>query len=560
MKNLLKYTLLLFFPALAACSNDEEWATVAQQPHGALELSIGIGDFTTYGDAPATRASESGTTTTFENGDRAGIIVLEGGTLKGNNLPYIYNNGSWSFDANQVNSENSNKSIYYYDSKATNVTYIVYYPYSTDADGVTVLDGEGGLKSKFTPKENQQSVADYRASDLMTWQSADGIAPQKKLSVTLSHACNSVSLLPVVHYTLANGDDFVHPSPDISDVNFVIDGKPRLPYAAADGSYRYILPSGLTESSVRCFYTFDRKTFSKELTVSSASATAANIRYSSTQKVSAGDYSLDMAQAGDFYCKSSDGTTGYLIPGDVASLNEAHRAACIGIVYCTDVNRIGTAATEALKKKGVNSPHGLVMALTNASDACRWGDKNRDENSDGSAGTPFKDNIGTLQKQYGNVDGYGETQWIINTYGSSGTTLKDTYTAFYHAGRYGTAEGGTAQYAAPDNTTGWFIPSMGQWWDILSGLGGIDLSDYRSSTDSEKYISDAAPIAVENMNKYLQKISGATTFSTDTHFWPSSEYDGGGACTVFFASFGDLGLGGRPKNKGNDRVRCSFAF
>ena len=31
------------------------------------------------------------------------------------------------------------------------------------------------------------------------------------------------------------------------------------------------------------------------------------------------------------------------------------------------------------------------------------------------------------------------------------------------------------EYRPPRNTTGWFIPSSGQWWDILQNLGGFRL-------------------------------------------------------------------------------------
>lgn len=270
------------------------------------------------------------------------------------------------------------------------------------------------------------------------------------------------------------------------------------------------------------------------------------------------EYSLADAQVGDFYCKTPDGTTGYLIPGD-ASLTDAQQAACIGIVYSTDASRIGTEATKVLEKQGI-TPHGLVMALTNASEGCRWGNYGKDENSSGVDGAPFKANTNQLKKQYENVDGYGETHWIIDTYKDNGTALKDTYTAFYHASLYGTAENSTGQYAAPTNTTGWFIPSMGQWWDILSNLGKINLTSYRDDIGGYTSIPDAANTAVANMNTYLQKISHATQFSKGTYFWSSSECDGGYACLVIFLNTGNLYLGYSGKDLSDSRVRCSFAF
>ena len=162
---------------------------------------------------------------------------------------------------------------------------------------------------------------------------------------------------------------------------------------------------------------------------------------------------------------------------------------------------------------------------------------------------------------YKNVDGYGETHWIIDTYGRNGNTaLQNTYTAFYHTSRYGTAESNTGKYAAPSNTTGWFIPSMGQWWDILSNLGKIDLTSYRNSADSYADIGHTVPTAVDNINTYLQKISDATPFSTNTYFCSSSEHDDFSACNVLFHSNGDLGLHYSGKDRSDRRLRCSFAF
>lgn len=265
-----------------------------------------------------------------------------------------------------------------------------------------------------------------------------------------------------------------------------------------------------------------------------------------------GDKNPEDAEVGDFYM--SDGS----LVGKDWELTDIQKGGCIGIVFSTDVNRIGRAATEALGKKGV-TPHGLVMALTNASNRCQWG-YGKDENADGADGAPFKDNTGSLSKQYNNVDGYAETHWIIDTYSSDVDNFQNTYSAFYHASLYGTADGNTAKYAAPTNTTGWFIPSMGQWWDILSNLGGINLEGYRESEDTYAYISDAATTAVEKMNDYLNKISGADTFSTSTYFWSSSEYGSSLACNVGFGMYGYLYLDYGNKANTGSRVRCVLAF
>ena len=274
-----------------------------------------------------------------------------------------------------------------------------------------------------------------------------------------------------------------------------------------------------------------------------------------------GDYYYSDGTTSDGgYRKYADGTTELLdIDPVLTSENGQTPRTVIGIVCSTDVSRIGKAATDYLNSIDVTTPQGLVMALTNASEGCKWGEFNKDENSGGNLGEPFRENTDRGYKMYNNVDGYAETQWILDNYGSDVEVLQNTYSAFYHASRYGTIDGNTLKYAAPANTTtGWFIPSMGQWWDILSNLGGIDLSIYR--TDQSRYvsISGAAPTAVDNMNKYLGKIRGATKFSVNTYFWPSSEHSFLDACNVYLSN-GYLYL--NNGNKGNRRkVRCVFAF
>lgn len=549
--NLPRFVPLILLAMFCSCGGEDDTVTsVSPQPGDVLQLCVSAGNFMTDGSA-STRAMDNGSETTFESGDLVGVTILAAdGTVIYNNVPYkCKKNGQWAF----YSGNSDNKTPCYYDTKATD--YIVYYPYNTKADGVTTVEG---LKTIFPPQTDQSSEDAYRASDLLVTASlpGSGSAIGKTLTATLTHAYASVSLSPKVKCTLTDGSE-ISTSSGVSGVQFTIsDHTPRSPYPAADGSFRYILPADFSSGDIRCSYIWGNRTFSSNITIS-ATATA-NTRYHSTVTINAGIYGFDNARVGDFYCKNAQ-NEGYLIPADV-SLSEEQQKACIGIVYSTDTGRIGKEATKALKTNGVSSPHGLVMALTNASDGCQWGNNKKDENNGGMDGTPFKENTNNLKKQYNNVDGYGETHWIINTYGSNGNTaLRDTYAAFYYASLYGTKESKTKQYATPANTTDWFIPGMGQWWDILSNLGKIDLSSYQGKEDGSNSISGADKIAMDNMNIHLAKINGAMLFSTGTNFWSSSECDKVGACRVY-SDRSRLGLGGDYKDYQNYNVRCIFAF
>ena len=550
---------------LAACSPEDDALPGGDGDNtapAALRIEVSASDFTSAatrsnagsnnsidGNNAATRATDNGAVTTFESGDRIGITVLDGsGNMLSDNIPYKYNGSAWSFD----NANGEGKTALYYDNKAT--AYVAYFPYSPEADGITGADIPAALKAQFPPRYDQRTEDAYRASDLLVWSNGTGSVPLKTLEIEFTHAYSSLSLSPSIKCKIDEKETSYIPS-SVDDVSFTIGTEPLLPYRADDGSYRIIVSPQTTDA--RWFCSYKAKTYGGTMP---ETALAANNRHTLAPTLKdIGAYAFANAQVGDFYCKNKK-NEGYLIPGD-ASLTTEQQKACIGIVYSTDVSRIGTAAKQALTKKGVNTPHGLVMALTNASEGCRWGEYGKDENSGGADGEPFKANTDQLQKQYNNVDGYAETHWIIDTYGRDGNTaLKNTYTAFYHASRYGTAKSSTGKYYAPSKTTGWFIPSMGQWWDILSNLGKIDLTSYRDDAGSSTYIPHAAPTVVANMNRYLEKISDATPFSTDTWFWSSSEYDGRNACSVSFDSLGNLYLYYDFKRTNYNMVRCSFAF
>ena len=405
----------------------------------------------------------------------------------------------------------------------------------TDLAGAVVTIENTRLKATFTPdKTVTMTDPSARAAMVKPAESNNDVASIKILTATASNLSASAVIVP---QTLATGTKFIKVT--LANGNKL---SYKLTAETTFGSgkkHQYAITVNLTE-----------------LTVTSGIDNWNPVGYVYDEATMQGIGNKLPAQAavGDFYM--SDGT---LVDKD-DPLTDVQQAACIGIVYSTDASRIGTTATQVLKAKGVDSPHGLVMALTNASEGCRWGNKNQDENSGGGTGEPFKENSDQLQKQYRNIDGYGETHWIIDTYKNSGTTLQDTYSAFYHASRYGTADSNTDKYATPSNTTGWFIPGIGQWWDILSNLGGIDLSSYQNKTDIYTSISGAAPIAVSNMNKYLEKINGAMKFSTGTYFWSSSEYGGNYACGVYFYGDNSLFLDYSKKEYSGNSVRCSFAF
>ena len=522
MKKESKYIFFFLLLALAACSNEEIFAPETPQPgNGAIELTVSAGDFVTDG-APLTRAAESndGKTITFESGDRIGLIIVadNGSTLVADNLPYKYDGTSWAFDA--ANGEG--KTAPYYDNGIENVTYIAYFPYSSSAGGTRTLDE---LKSKFAPKTNQRSEADYRASDLLVWTSGAASVPQKMLDIALAHAYASISLSPEVKCTLADGNStaLTYIPSRVSDVSFTIGSDVCLPFQAEDGSFRCILPAG-TSSSVRWFYTFGGETYGGSRDF--GSGTTANTRYVRQETIeNRGTYGLDKVQAGDFYCMNASGE-GYLVPGDIASLPSEQKNACIGIVYWMgDI----TGEDLLLKRDKPGCTHGLVMALQDAGGNLRWSSSNEDiTNNWLSQQTNTSYGISSLKEQ-NKMQGYANTK-----------ALKD----------YNTAKGvrvlpidliGTyvTTHPTPASSSGWYWPSFMELKYMCWGQ------------------NNSSGVAGRNMlNAQLYKVSGAASLQSD-RYWSSTENDNDRAWRV---GFSDGSVNIANKLKFSNGVRAVVAF
>ena len=137
----------------------------------------------------------------------------------------------------------------------------------------------------------------------------------------------------------------------------------------------------------------------------------------------------------------------------------------VGIVFCTDVDRIGDAEKAEIARKG-GTPHGLVMALKQVNSS-QWCYKSVDEtaigvaNVAGSAGDPLY--------PYANaaISGYGVCKTILEK--RPDDVANQAYKGIYDCQNYGTV--------LMDRSTGWFVGSTGQWFDLLRNLTGIDFTD-----------------------------------------------------------------------------------
>lgn len=498
---------------LSACSPDNDALPGdddGNTPSAALRIEVSASDFTHAGGDTNTRATDNGTATTFENGDRIGIIVLDNnGTVLSDNIPYIYNGGAWSFDTGN----GEGKTIIYYDYKAT--TYVAYFPYSVEANGIAGADILAALKAKFLPQYDQRTKDAYRASDLLTWSGTpSGSTSSKTLDIAFTHAYASLSLSPSIKCKIDGKETSYIPS-SVADVNFTIGTEPLLAYRADDSSHRIIVSP--QTAAARWFCSYKAKTYGGTM---SETALAANNRYTLVPTLKdIGDYTLNNAQVGDFYCKNNS-NEGYLIPGD-APLTVEQKAACLGVVLKVGKDGSGDWKDEDIYKlkngiTGMSIIHGYVLALKdgNSGNTCAWGS--------------YGEEIHTDQARYTLFCGYKNTQKIKEYVAkNTGKTLQNNFPAAYYA-----SEGYEQSYPSPSNSSGWFLPSAGQCWYWY-----------------------------KNRDLLLTSMQKAGGNGWQSYYWSSSESGNFPAYNAWCVSFnnGNVNNDGKYSDYYN-RVRSSLAF
>ena len=196
------------------------------------------------------------------------------------------------------------------------------------------------------------------------------------------------------------------------------------------------------------------------------------------------DYSK--TEAGDFMLKDGSTIKPYALTAD-------KKADVIGIVaymYKSENNaRLRDGIKNALALKGVNTPHGLVLALKNASDEARWRRIYR------SFSTSFSAN--SLKVIYNEgVDGYTLTKRITDKFAAS---LADDFPAFASVVKF------EEKVKSPETTTGWYMPSASEWIDILGNKGlnileKQDIDKVKESNEGNFCLDGMAEVVIGRLN------------------------------------------------------------
>ena len=467
----------------------------------------------------------------YANGDKMGLFVVDDSKkVIASNVQLSYNGSAWSLPSGSKQ------------KFSPKYSYFVYYPYQSSltglpAQGATVSDVSSAKaffsnaistwsSSKLAP--DQSTLAKMNACDLqigMGSLTSDGTKIQFSANthamgladITLGSKTldNTYHLSTYPEYTWTHGKTTVHAVASVSG---------RTLYKVADYHYVTIVKPGQA-TSFSCGKTSDADAWTTAVSVSPADNAIA--KGTATSKRTAMPSIAHTLAVGDIYY--SDGA--------LSSQSEALLSGKtpVGIVGYLGENYW----TEKQLKSSNKGGHALVMCLktigskgttgpTNIGTGYAWYSSNTDA---GRTKINSKDLLtGSYDKTYGS--GVTETNALILKWSTAAA-------AAYQAKHY------TTLPASSSKCSGWFLPTAGQYYAVMSKLGAVFSSDWTgiygdaASGSTLGFFSNMTTVT-GNINDKLKKVgnNNYTEFfgATNTWAWTSSEF------SATYAVFVDSGL------------------
>lgn len=207
-----------------------------------------------------------------------------------------------------------------------------------------------------------------------------------------------------------------------------------------------------------------------------------------------------------------------IVPGDFfladgsilskdADAETVRNADVIGIVFCVDLRKIPEYDAGYLSDNGVIMARGFVMALKEASETSQMWYKDpytgaylRDETE---IGIPVfleeGDSYGTYGLVNADMGGFEYT-----------CLIRENRTDWYEDGYYPaikTAYDYNISVPVPDNATPWYLPSNGQFFEIIRNLGDVEMDeDNMIAVNDDDFMWEHLGRVVESINASMGKI------------------------------------------------------
>lgn len=476
------FTAIIFWSILLACSactddNDTDTGKGTDYPDG---MPLTVRATTTGFEAPSgsgqpsTRASaaDKHLHPEFADNDKIGIFAVKDGAILNDidNIPLVYKaaDNSW-------NPVEGGKTLYWY----SGVNYITYYPYKENIAIDPSLSTDEIVASltkndKLQPAKDQSAVKEYAASDLMiaTGTPDTSNPSQVVLNLQFKHQFTLLVVHPQTYigcYAPKDAGFVYHQESRILDTDSLA-GSVSLngvtPYQV--DSMRYcaiVLPQENAKISGNYTTTHGVSNEQKKI----------NYSGSSTAFSSGKCYTLKVISP----IPGKGSTERKLYPGDFVFQNEIDKRIEVhpgnspldenGKIYDYQ-NAIGmviTCSPDKMTDSECNAEgwnHAYVMGLENLGTAL-WGVNNQMA-EDIPAMTLY-------DKIEDNMNGFSETRQLLLGKAGTSSSYVSTTVANYRNKK-----------AVPEGIkrSPWFLPSIGQWFDTLTNIGGKSPRDFRNNT------------------------------------------------------------------------------
>lgn len=479
--------------------NNEDGKTVLLTIRATASRFEGLPE-TEKSDAPLTRTpTEDGNSTQFNSGDAIGIFAIKDGAIVDN-----ISNSKLTYDAATKNwNSDASTSLYYY----ANVSYIAYYPYK---DGITIdatkttdeIIASLAANSKLQPVTNQATAADYTACDLMTASgkaAPDSSNPDKQvLTLSFKHQFSLLVLVPrvFVECYAPTGAGFVYrdnskaPIADSDAKDVTLNGVTAC--KMSDGSYRAIVNPSTSSSTLNGSYkTKDDRTIDYKGNEYSAGFAGGNCYLLNVDSPLHGSGSVERALApGDFVFHGTNNIEIYPGDGPLESGKIPDYSNAVGMVITLASS--GRLTDAQLNAGGWN--HAYVMGLVNCGGSMNWG-PNVDE--DVLPNTMRDDHAED------NMNGYTETEAMLAERAKKGDL--SSYGTFNAINTYRTntpIPSGLSSVRSP-----WFVPSVGQWFDVMVNICGRSPKTFRNNTAVYSWVDNSYGTEMWNaINNQLNKV------------------------------------------------------
>lgn len=457
--NYLTLSVMALAAAFTACSQDNE-IPETNVSDNAQALTIQATESGFEAAEKEGRATDDGKITVFENGDQMGLFVVrDNGSVVKSNEPITYNGTTWT----------TTTPVYYY----TDADYIAYFPYDADlsVSETTTTDITDGIISAFNTyfkanKEDQSNLETYRNADLMLATiTAGALAEQttenKILKFDLKHNYSMIELnVPSYKYSYTYGETTREFSVPMSNFEVILGTTEVKPCHIGDGVYRMLVEP---EEEITLTGSFDDPKDQRPVNFSNSNATTKSLAKGNYVKYNISYEGAPSGDAkkrdiiGDYYCQD-----GSIYPSEL----QAVPTNAIGIVFST----VGDADF------GENTSYEYYVVSVKERNAMGFlvpGNKEQlagsNVNIEGIPNVDSKTQAG-FESCLNDMSGLESTNVLRKLEYNIALDLDKNWTNDEDFKILSTG------------TTGWFIPSAGQWAKLVDIVTNEDVTLFYEST------------------------------------------------------------------------------